>query len=144
MPRHRRVIRGNMHGLLLDATSSAPRPLTFHRNGSAPERESWLQELLFAHPELVPLDRIDPDAGVFVPVCRELALPGAGGSVFLDIFGLTPAGRPVLIECKLWRNPEARRKVVGQILEYAGLLQRWTYGDLQAQVTSRLGMATDN
>ena len=33
----------------------------------------------------------------FIPICRELTLSGAAGSVFLDIFGVTPAGRPVLI-----------------------------------------------
>jgi hypothetical protein len=133
-----------MHGVILDPNSSTHRPITHSRNGEARERESWLQELLFTHPELVPLDRIDPDAGVFVPVCRELPLPGVGGSVFVDIFGLTPAGRPVLIECKLWRNPDARRKVVGQILEYAALLQRWTYSDLQSRVANRLQMRADN
>ena len=30
----------------------------------------------------------------------------------------------MLIECKLWRNPEARREVVGQILDYAKVLTR--------------------
>ncbi len=133
-----------MHGLILDSRSSGPQLLTSSRSAEAGERESWLQELLFTHPTLVPLDRIDPAAGAFIPVCRELPLPGAGGSVFLDIFGVTPAGRPVLIECKLWRNPEARRKVVGQILEYAGLLQRWSYGDLVTQVARRLGDSGDN
>jgi hypothetical protein len=74
----------------------------------------------------------------------SMGLRGTGGKLLLDIFGLTPAGRPVLIECKLWRNPEARRKVVGQILEYVGLLQRWTFGDLQDQVARHLGLAGEN
>lgn len=47
----------------------------------------------------------------------------------------TPKGRLVLLEAKLWRNPEARRKVVGQILDYAKELSRWGYEDLQRQVS---------
>ena len=36
--------------------------------------EKWLQALLYAHPELVPLDIIDPGAGRMVPICRELTV----------------------------------------------------------------------
>lgn len=44
-------------------------------------------------------------------------------------------GRLVVIECKLWRNPQARREVVGQILDYARELSRFAYEDLQRQVS---------
>ena len=79
-----------------------------------------------------------------VPLVRELALPRAGGRVFLDILGVTPRGRLVLIECKLWRNPQARREVVAQILEYAALLRRWNYADLTAQLKARHGFDGEN
>lgn len=60
--------------------------------------------------------------------------------MFLDLLGVTPAGRIVLVECKLWRNPQARREVVAQVPEYASLLQDWSYGDLIARLiaTKRL------
>lgn len=101
--------------------------------------ESWLQRLLFDHPALVLLDRIEPGAGPFLPLVRELALPRPGGAVSVDLFGVTPAGRPVLVECKLWRNPQARREVVAQILEYAALLRNWTLADLSAHLARSLG-----
>jgi hypothetical protein len=44
----------------------------------------------------------------------------------------------VLVECKLWRNPEGRREVVGQILDYAKELSRWSSSDLQREVSRRL------
>src|SRR5688572_3818298 len=66
--------------------------------------EKWLQELLFGEPGLLPLEQFDPGAGHFIPICQELGLSNSGK---MDIFGLTQAGRPVLIECKLWRNPQA-------------------------------------
>ena len=37
------------------------------------------------------------------------------------------------MEAKLWWNPEARRSVVGQILEYANHAALWTYDDLDAR-----------
>jgi hypothetical protein len=40
-----------------------------------------------------------------------------------------------LVECKLWRNPEGRREVVGQILDYAKELSRWSSADLQREVS---------
>jgi hypothetical protein len=35
-----------------------------------------------------------------------------------------------LVETKLWRNPEARRVVVAQILDYASHVRTWRYSDL--------------
>jgi hypothetical protein len=69
-----------------------------------------------------------------VPICTELnTLAGA-----IDNFMVTPSGLPVLVECKLWRNPEGRREVVGQILDYAKELSRWSSSDLQREVRGRL------
>lgn len=82
-----------MHALLQPPTGSPPVALVNARlTSSADYDEAWLQQLLFDHPELLPLDVIDPGAGPFIPVCRELAMPKTGGSVFLDLFGLTTAG----------------------------------------------------
>lgn len=106
--------------------------------------ESWLQALIFENPDIVPLDEIDPGAGIMVPLVRELALPKAGAHVFLDVLGVSPNGRLILIECKLWRNPQARREVVAQIVEYAALLRRWSYADLTAQLKARHGFIGEN
>jgi hypothetical protein len=107
-------------------------------------KEAWLQELVFSHPELLLIDEIDPGAGAVAPVCRELALHRPSGPVYLDMLGVNRRGRLVLVECKLWRNPQARREVVGQILEYAALLRRLSYADLSAKVAQRSGITADN
>lgn len=88
--------------------------------------EGWLQKLLFEHPELVPARELEPIYDVLIPVAREL--PTAAGPI--DILYLTPKGNLVLVETKLWRNPEARRTVVAQIIDYAKELARWSYQDL--------------
>lgn len=130
-----------MHAFLVDATAEGGvRALRNTRLASdAAFDEKWLQGFLLANPAIVPIDLIDPGAKSFIPVCRELTIPKEGASVFLDLLGFTVTGRPVLIECKLWRNPQARREVVAQILEYAALLQGWTYADLTARVGAKLG-----
>lgn len=74
-----------------------------------------------------------------VPICMELAV--LSGSI--DNFLVTPSGLPVIVECKLWRNPEGRRKVVGQILDYAKILSRWSSSDLQREVGKRIGGGGD-
>lgn len=106
--------------------------------------EKWLQATLQAHPELVPMGEIDPSASKFIPLCRELRLPKLGTDVFLDLLGVTPHGRLALVECKLWRNPQARREVVAQILEYASLLRRWSFADLSERISKATGRRSPN
>jgi len=92
--------------------------------------EDWLQDLIFRHPRSLPVADIDESYGELVPVCREL--PTGAGPV--DVLYMTKVGRPVLVEAKLWRNPEARRKVVAQILDYAKELSRWSFDRLDSAV----------
>ena len=93
-----------------------------------------MQALIHAHPAVLPVAEIDPVFANPVPICRELGTPAGP----IDNLLVTPAGLPVLVECKLWRNPQARREVVGQILDYAKELGRWTASDLQREVSRRV------
>lgn len=97
--------------------------------------ENYIQALVHEHPSILPIAEIDPIFKGAVAVCRELETPAGP----IDNFLVTPSGLPVLVECKLWRNAEARREVVGQILDYAKELARFTVSDLQREVTKRLG-----
>ena len=47
-------------------------------------------------------------------------------------------GRIIILEAKLWRNPESKRKVIAQILDYASELTRWSFEDLEREVSRRL------
>ena len=98
-----------------------------------PVDEVRLQEILFRHAEILPLAEIDPAYGDPVPVCMELGM--RAGSA--DALYLTPAGQIILAEFKLWRNPGARREVIGQILDYARVLASWSYDDLEREVRNR-------
>lgn len=97
--------------------------------------EAWLQQLLHRHPEALPVEQIAEGFGTLIPLCRELVFTfGAGRSGALDNMFITPQGRLVLVEAKLWRNPEARRSVVAQAMEYAAALFRLTYEEFQTAV----------
>jgi hypothetical protein len=105
--------------------------------------EAWLQEKLLQYPALLnhlPQCAEDP----IVPICRELPLSGSSSTVFLDLLAVRRSGRPVLVECKLWRNPQARREVIGQTLEYAAIVRGLSYSDVQALVRRRLDLRSDN
>jgi len=97
--------------------------------------EAWLRDTLLAHPEILPIRDIAPSYGPLVPLCREMRT--AAGPI--DITYINRHGLLTIVECKLWRNPEARRKVVAQVLDYASALSKWSYSDLQREVARATG-----
>ena len=99
--------------------------------------EATIQQLIHDHPNCLPIAEIDAMFCDPVPICTELNTPAGP----IDNFMVTPSGLPVLVECKLWRNPEMRRQVVSQILDYAKELSRWSSSDLQREASRRLGRA---
>lgn len=97
--------------------------------------EAWLRDFLLRHPAALPAGDIDSAFDDLIPVCAELRTQAGP----LDALFVNRRGALVLVECKLWRNPEARREVVGQILDYAKELARWRYEDLQREVSRARG-----
>lgn len=95
-----------------------------------PYNEDWLQNLIHNHPDLVPAGDVEACFENIIPVLREFPLP----SGYLDNLYVTPEGYPVLVEVKLWKNQEARRKVVAQILEYAKDFAALTYEDINKEI----------
>ncbi len=104
---------------------------TISRKSGFSERE--IQDLIFKHPDCLPISDIDESYNPVIPICKELWTPAGP----LDIFMITPNGDLVIIETKLWYNPEARRKVVAQVLDYATEMSRWSYSDLQREINRK-------
>lgn len=90
--------------------------------------EAWLQETLRRYPEVLPVEEFGPVFHPLVPIGREV--PTSAGSI--DNLFISHAGYLVLAETKLWRNPEAKREVVAQLIDYATALSRLTYDELDA------------
>ena len=50
----------------------------------------------------------------------------------------------MLVEAKLWRNPEARRTAVAQALDYASAVFRMSYSELEAAVLKARAAAKES
>ncbi|MEM9948340.1 MAG: hypothetical protein AAF810_20090 [Cyanobacteria bacterium P01_D01_bin.36] len=112
-----------------------PRVQLTERDKKVGYDEAFIENILFEHPEILPISEIDATYQNPVSVCTQLSTEAG----ILDVLYITPTGRLVILEAKLWRNPEAKRKVIAQLLDYAAALARWSYEDLERQVTRRVG-----
>lgn len=92
--------------------------------------EAGIQSLIHNHPELIPMAEIEPAFMPLVLLCMEL--PSSAG--YVDNLWITPAGGIVIGECKLFRNPQARREVVAQALDYARSIKDWSYTEFEAAI----------
>jgi len=104
-------------------------------SGGLKLNERRLQELLHRYPTLLPVRELEPGFSNLVSVCMELPTPAG----YVDNLFVTTSGDIVLTECKLWRNPEARREVVAQVIDYAHSMAAWTYEDLNAAIQKGIG-----
>ncbi len=83
------------------------------------EDEAALQNILYQSPEIIPIEKLGEDflkPKVFI---KEAGLPGSGNT---DLIGIDEKGGITIVECKLATNIDIRRKVIGQVLEYAAHL----------------------
>ena len=88
--------------------------------------EDALQTFLEKYPQIIPGKQIDPDDPPhFVLLRREM--PVGGWS--LDHLYVDQRAILTLVETKLFQNPESRREVIGQIIEYAAkAIESWAGG----------------
>jgi hypothetical protein len=117
--------------LLVPYGRDAPEPLPRlpQRDGGKYD-ERWVQELVHNSPSVLPINSVEPALWPAIPVCMELPLR----SGYLDNLLVTPSGNLVVVECKLWRNFEARRKVFAQVVDYAKDLQTLAYPELEKAI----------
>ncbi len=97
--------------------------------------ENFLQKLAFEEPGLLSTEEIGPDFANLIPLRREF--PVKSGSI--DIVYLTPEGKICLVETKLWKNPEAHRTVVAQVIAYAKDLSGMEFVDFCEAATNVKG-----
>lgn len=98
--------------------------------------ESELQKLLIESPSLITIDEIRDGASKLVTAIGEFGLPGSGST---DILAFSAQGDIALIECKLASNQEIKRKVIGQILEYASYLWQMSYEQVDEKINEMKG-----
>lgn len=104
---------------------------------AAADPRSWgleadLEKVLAGHPYLIP----GCDGAV---VATQFAIAGVG---VVDMVCVDELGSITLIECKLARNAEIRRAVVGQIFAYASGLANTSEIDFSAQFARCAGASS--
>jgi hypothetical protein len=120
-----------LNPILLDTLNSPGRILKRIESSSGDAKdEAWLQDLIFMHPELLPASQFDESLSQVIPLAREVGT-NAGS---IDNLYITPEGRLIIVETKLWKNPEKHRTVVAQIIDYAKEVSVWSYDDLDRAV----------
>ena len=91
-------------------------------------KEEWLQDILEKQPDILPSGDVDSIYSQLLCVAREAEVP----SGFIDNLYISAKGYIVIVETKLWKNPEATRTVVGQIIDYAKDVCTWDYEKLDS------------
>ena len=98
--------------------------------------EAKLQELIAEHPELLDGEQIRPgDSRRWILITREKGIapaPGEAARWSVDHVIIDQDAVPTLAEVKRGSNPELRRTIVGQLLEYAAhASETWTAQELR-------------
>ncbi len=106
------------------------------------DSERLLQELLAKHPDLLAGEQIDSEAPRrWLLVTREMRVPGeeeGGARWSLDHLFLDQDAVPTLVEVKRSSDTRIRRKVVGQMLDYAAnAVVYWPVEEIRARFHRR-------
>lgn len=106
--------------------------------------ENALQEVLHEHPSVLPVKHFwkSSDDWEIVSLGREIQLRSTSEiGMSVDNIYLTRSGKLVIVEAKLFRNHEQRRKVVSQIIEYAAQIAQLTLESFEQTLkTSKQGV----
>ncbi len=106
-------------------------------NSQSFSNEEELERILAAQPSLM----IDEGEPTVTLVQRQLSVEGVGTA---DLLLVDATGLPMVVEVKLARNGESRRKVVGQIFDYVSALTLLTVDELDQRVSGALEKAMIN
>lgn len=106
--------------LLIDGGKTTP------LNETKFTEEGKLQDYLEEYPTLIPLADVVEDASPLVCIGREVGT----GSGSIDLLCIDKDSLLTIVETKLRKNREARREVMGQIIEYASYVSQWKPEDV--------------
>lgn len=97
--------------------------------------ESWLQKIIQDHPQILPVDEIDPAFSDLISIGREISTPVGR----IDNLLISKSGYLVVVETKLWKNSEAKREVMAQAIDYSSAIAQWSFKDLNDKIREVTG-----
>ena len=96
--------------------------------------ERLLQSLIEETPDVLPVREFLPSAARLFSLGREVPVDLGGSEGFIDNLLVTNDGYVVIVETKLYRNPEATRDVVAQTLQYCMAVGRMPMLELESRI----------
>lgn len=103
-------------------------------------QENWLQKIIHKNPQILPIDDIESGFAPLISLGREISTSVG----YIDNLYISTNGYLTIVETKLWRNPEAKREVVGQIIDYAKELTNWNFTKLNDGVKNSSQLYNNN
>lgn len=96
--------------------------------------EDLLQKLIDESPNVLPVREFLPSTSALFALGCEVPVDIGGTEGFIDNLLVTNDGYIVIVETKLYRNPEATREVVTQTLQYGMSVGRMSILELEARI----------
>lgn len=96
--------------------------------------ESLLQELIDATPNVLPVREYLPSTTTLFSLGREVPVDLGASNGYIDNLLVTNDGYLVIVETKLYRNPEGIREVIAQTLQYGMAVGQMPVMELEARI----------
>jgi hypothetical protein len=97
-------------------------------------QECFLQDLINRWPEILPIRDFYPTVNGLCSLGCEIPIDMGDTEGSIDNLLLTDDGHLVIVETKLWRNPESLRKVVAQILQYGMAVSQLSLDEFEGRL----------
>lgn len=96
--------------------------------------ETMLQELIDAVPDVLPVREYLPSTACLFSLGREIPVDLGANSGYIDNLLVTNDGYLVIVETKLYRNPEGIREVIAQTLQYGMAVGQMPVMELESRI----------
>jgi hypothetical protein len=120
------LLSGDMSGTSLSRISMQHDPAT------QTYQEHFLQEAIDCWPNILPVCDFYPSVTGLCSLGREVPVTIGGTEGSIDNLLVADDGHLVIVETKLWRNPEAMRDVIAQTLQYGMAVTQISLDEFEA------------
>jgi hypothetical protein len=126
------------------ASFSALAGVSLRRDDPNSFNETMLQELIDAAPDVLPVREYLPSTTCLFSLGREIPVDLGANQGFIDNLLVTNDGYLVIVETKLYRNPEGIRDVIAQTLQYGMAVGQMPLIELESRIKRGQGPALKN
>jgi len=108
--------------------------ISTRRDDAESFQETLLQELVDSTPNVLPVREYLPSTTTLFSLGREIPVDLGANQGFIDNLLVTNDGYLVIVETKLYRNPEGIRDVIAQTLQYGMAVGQMSLLELESRI----------